>query len=490
MNFRLLAKILGLLLILLGVTMSLCLGYAWMYGERREGMDTFEAFSISIALTMGVGALLFIYGFKSGRDVLRKEAIAIVGLGWLVSSLFGALPYMLISPGLGFAEAIFESTSGFTTTGASVITDLDLIPRSILLWRSFTQWLGGLGILVLFVALLSYLGVESKALFRHESSAKSGEGLQARIQDVAKRLWLIYFGLTVICCLGLVFLKMDFFEALCHSFATLSTGGFSTRNESIAAFHSPGIELWLMLFMTLGGISFMLYAWLLRGRWARWETEEETQWYLWVIGICGVAIAANLIVLQLDGSILHSLRQSFFQVISIVTTTGFVTADFDLWPPFSKLLLLLLMVIGGCAGSTAGGIKISRLIVFCKSLRQEIVHAFRPNMVFRISLNGTQIDDNLRHQTIFFVALAGTTIALGTIVVGLLEPGFDIDSSLSSVMATLFNVGPGLGQVGATHNYSGLSSGTQLFLSLLMIFGRLEFSALLVLFMPSLWRKY
>jgi len=490
MNYRLLSKILGLLLILLGVTMSVCLGYAWMFGERLDGMDTFEAFSISIGLTVGVGILLFLYGYNSGRDVLRKEAIAIVGLGWLVSSLFGALPYILCSPGLGFAEAIFESASGFTTTGASVITNLEVMPRSVLLWRALTQWLGGLGILVLFVALLSYLGVESKALFRHESSAKSGEGLQARIQDVAKRLWLIYFGLTAICCLGLVFLGMDVFEAICHSFATLSTGGFSTRNASIAAFGSPAIELWLMLFMTLGGISFMLYAWLLRGRWARWETEEETQWYLWIIGICGVAIAANLFLLKLDDSILHALRNSLFQVISIVTTTGFVTADFDQWPPFSKLLLLLLMVIGGCAGSTAGGVKVSRLIVFCKALRQEIVHAFRPNMVFRISLNGNPIDDDLRHGTVFFVALAGTTIALGTIVVGLLEPGFDIDSSLSSVMATLFNVGPGLGQVGASRNFSGLSSATQLFLSLLMIFGRLEFSALLVLFMPSLWRKY
>ena len=245
--------------------MSVCMAYAWYSGEHGDGVDTFQGFLISVSLTLGIGVILLLYGYRAGRDVLRKEAIAIVGLGWLVSSIFGALPYLLCSPGMELAEAIFESTSGFTTTGASVIGDLTQHPRSVLLWRALTQWLGGLGILVLFVALLSYLGVESKALFHHESSVKSGEGLQARIQDVAKRLWQIYVVLTVICCVGFMLLGMDTYEAICHSFTTLSTAGFSTRNGSIGEFNSVGIEIWTMLFMTIGGISFMLYAWLLRG---------------------------------------------------------------------------------------------------------------------------------------------------------------------------------------------------------------------------------
>jgi trk system potassium uptake protein TrkH len=304
------------------------------------------------------------------------------------------------------------------------------------------------------------------------------------------RLWQIYLGLTLICVVGLIALGMQPFEAVCHSFAALSTGGFGTRNTSIAAFDSLWIELWLVLFMTLGGISFMLYAWLLRGRWERWKTEEETRWYLAILAFASLAIAVDLAAVGGGAGFWQAWRESLFQVVSIMTTTGFVTADFDQWPSLSKMLLLLLFVIGGCAGSTAGGIKVSRLILFLKVVRQEIVHAFRPNMIFRTSLNGNPVDDQLRHQTVFFVALAGMTIALGTVVVCLLEPGFDIDSGFAAVMATLFNVGPGLGKVGPTKNFAHLTDATQVFLSLLMIFGRLEFSALLVLFMPSLWRRY
>jgi trk system potassium uptake protein len=490
MNFRLLAKILGLLLLLLAATMLVCLGYSLVAEERTTEWGPATAFGWSIGVTAGVGLVFFLYGRKAGRDILRKEAIAVVGLGWLICSLFGALPYVLSPPKLDLAAAIFESVSGFTTTGASVITDLNQWPRSLLLWRAFTQWLGGLGILVLFVALLSYVGVGSKALFRHESSAKTGEGLRARIQDVAVQLWQIYVGLTVLCALGLVVLGMDLFEAVCHAFTTLSTGGFSTRNESIAAFDSLAIELWIVLFMIIGSISFMLYAWLLRGKWARWKTEEETKTHLLIMGLVTLVIAIDLAVRMESTGGLRALRESLFQVVSIMTTSGFVTADYDQWPSLSKMLLILLMAIGGCAGSTSGGLKVSRVIIFLKTLRLDTLHAFRPNLVSRLSLNGNPIDDAVRHQTVFLIALAGVTVPLGTVLVCLMEPGFDMDSGFAAVMTTLFNVGPGLGEVGPTRNFAHLVPGTQLFLSLLMIFGRLEFFALLVLFMPSLWRKY
>ncbi len=490
MNYRLLAKVLGLLLLLLAATMLVCLGYALLTEEQFTGVDPVYTFSWSIGVTVTVGSILYLIGRRAGREILRKEAIAVVGLGWLICTGFGALPYLMCTPALDFAGAIFESASGFTTTGASVIPDLNIYPRSILLWRSFTQWLGGLGILVLFVALLSYLGVGSKALFRHESSAKTGEGLRARIQDVAVRLWQIYLGLTVLCALGLTVLGMDLFEAVCHSFTALSTGGFGTRNESIAAYQSFAIELWLVIFMGLGGISFMLYAWLLRGKWERWKTEEETKTYLAIIGLATLVIAIDLSVRADRTGAAQALRDSLFQVVSIMTTTGFVTADFDQWPSLSKMLLLLLMAVGGCAGSTAGGVKVSRVILFAKTLRLDILHAFRPNLVQRPHLNGNPVEDGLRHQVVMFVALAGVTVALGTVIVCVMEPAFDIDSSFAAVMATLFNIGPGLGEVGPTRNFSQLIPSTKLFLSLLMIFGRLEFSALLVLFMPSLWRKY
>lgn len=490
MNFRLLAKLLGLLLLLLAAAMLVCLGYALLVEERRDGPDPVDTFLWSVGICAGVGLVLYLVGRKAPREILRKEAIAMVGLGWICCTVFGAIPYLLCRPALDLPGALFESASGFTTTGASVITDLREYPRSILLWRATTQWLGGLGILVLFVALLSYLGVGSKALFRHESSAKSGEGLRARIQDVAVRLWQIYLGLTVLCVLGLSVLGLDLFEAVCHAFAALSTGGFGTRNESIAAFDSLAIELWLVFFMMLGGTSFMLFAWLLGGRWERWKNEEETKVFLGVIVAASLVIAADVAIRSEETGALPALRQSLFQVVSIMTTTGFVTADFDQWPALSKMLLILLMAVGGCAGSTAGGLKVSRVILFAKSLRLDVLHAFRPNLVQRPSLNGNPVDDGLRHQVVMFVALGGVTAALGTVVVCALEPALDLDSSFSAVLTSLFNVGPGLGDVGPTRNFAHLTGSTQLFLGLLMIFGRLEFSALLVLFVPSLWRKY
>lgn len=490
MNLRLLSKLMGTLLLLLGGAMFICLGVAYLLDFRHEGFDSIESFWISSVMTASTGILLIFLGRDEKSELLRKEAIAVVGLSWLVCSAFGALPYIFSEARLTPIEAFFEAVSGFTTTGASVFGDVESLPRSILFWRSLTQWLGGLGILVLFVALLTYLGVGSKALFRHESSAKSGEGVQARIRDVAARLWQIYLGLTVICTLGLVVLGMSLFDAINHSFAAISTGGFSTRNASIAAFDSLAIELWIVLFMLLGGISFMLYAWLLRGKWERWKKEEETKAFLFIVGAITVIIALDLWALGMEESFGRALRNSLFQVVTIITTTGFATADFDHWPHFSRLALLFLMCIGGCAGSTSGGIKVSRWLLFFKIVRQETIVAFRPNQVIRLSLNGNATDDQLKAQTVFFIALAGVTVALGTGLVSLLEPGLNIETCLSAVMASLFNIGPGLSAVGPTQNFGFLSPLSQIVLSVLMILGRLEFFALLVLFVPTLWKRY
>jgi len=490
MNYRLLSKLLGLLLLLLSGTMLVCLAYAYWDHEAQPGLDAVESLLLSVALTAGAGLLLRLLGRGSGQEILRKEAIAVVGLGWLVCAAFGALPYVLCEPNLSPVQAFFESMSGFTTTGATVIADLDRFPRAILLWRSLTQWLGGLGILVLFVALQSSMGVGSKALFQHESSAKTGGGVQARIQDVAARLWQIYLGLSIVCCVGLMVLGMSAYEAVCHAMTAISTGGFSTRNASVAAFESVGIELWLTLFMVLGGISFMLYAWLLRRRWSRWRAEEEAKVFLWLLLVVTLAIAIDLLVVERQHSVGIALRESVFQVVSIMTTTGYATADFDRWPSLSRLLLLLLMIIGGCAGSTAGGIKVSRWILFHRIVKQQVGHAFRPNQVFTLRLNGNIVDEEVNLQTVFFIALAGVTVALGTTVVSVLEPQLNIESCLSAVLASLFNIGPGLGAVGPTRNFAHLGPDTLGVLSWLMLLGRLEFFAVLVLFVPSLWRTY
>ena len=253
-----------------------------------------EGLTLSISVDLVFGGILLLLGRGSGKEILRKEAIAIVGLSWIVCAIFGALPYIFCEPRMRMADAFFESMSGFTATGATVINHLETFPNGILLWRCLTQWLGGMGILVLFVALLSYLGVGSKALFRHESSAKEGGGLQARIHDVALKLWQIYVGLSLVLFSGFVLLGMSVFDSICHTFTTISTGGFSPHGASIGYYNNPLIEIWTMIFMVLGGISFMLYAWLLRGKWDRWVKEEETKYFLGIIASVTLAIALHL----------------------------------------------------------------------------------------------------------------------------------------------------------------------------------------------------
>ncbi len=490
MNYRVLAKMIGCLLVLLSLAESSCLLFAYLDGESGAGFDAVEAFAFSVLATVFVGGTLIALGGRSESELLRRESLCVVGLGWVICTLFGALPFFLCEPRMGIVDSIFESVSGFTTTGATVIEDLSHVPRSLLLWRSVTQWLGGMGILVLFVALLSSFGASSKALFRHESSAIGTESLSPRIQRISVWLWSIYIGLSIVCFAGLKLLGMGAFDALCHAFATVSTGGFGTHNESVAFFNSLFIELWIVVFMILGSVNFMVYAWLFRRQWERWRQDEASKGLLWVIGLGTLVVALDLYWLEAESSLLQSLRQALFQVVSVLSTSGFTTADFGEWPALSEVVLLLMMLIGGCAGSTSGGIKLGRWILFFKIVRQHLRSAFRPNLVTSLKLNGNAVTDSFRIDTLFVISIAGVSICIGTLIVSLLQPDLDIDSCLSATLAVLFNIGPGLGAVGPMHNYSFLNDMTKIVLSFLMLLGRLEFYALLVLFMPSLWKRY
>lgn len=489
MNYRVVCRVLGLLTLLLAAAMLLCEGYGYFVESIQNQTQHEFALLKSFIITAGIGIVLRWFGRHSGNEVLRKEGIAIVGLGWIIGTIVGAIPYMLCQPAMLPSAALFESASGFTTTGSTVIADLNIYPRSILLWRAMTQWLGGMGILVLFVALLSTLGVGSKALFQFESSAQIGYGFYARIRQTALRLWQIYTGLTVICVAGLVMLGMSFYDALLHAFATVSTGGFSHRNESVAFYNSAAIDAWLTIIMLLGGTSFVLMAWLLRRNFRKVASDEEFRAYLLIFALATSIIVIDLMVKQ-DASFLDSLRFGTFQVASVMTTTGFATTDFDQWPTLSKAVLVLLMFVGGCAGSTAGSIKVSRFLIFAKTLLQQMTNAFRPTQVVPLRLNGTMLDNETKTAAVFFIALSCLIVGAGSLLITMLEPNLNLVSAFTSVVTTLFNVGPGLDAVGPARNFSALSPASHLVFAFLMLLGRLELYALLVLFVPALWRKY
>lgn len=494
MNFRIIAKTLGVLSVLIGVTMAACWGYA-EYDYHAGTQEILEhaaskALGISTAISVGFGLILYLTGIGSSNEVLRREAIVIVGISWILVGLLGALPYYLCEPGLGVFESIFESVSGFTTTGSSVMNDIESFPRSILMWRSVTQWLGGIGILVVFVAVLSFLGVGSRSLVQQESSLNISDSGAARIREVAFTLLKVYLTLSLVCCLGLIALDMPVFEAICHAMTTIATGGFSPKNTSIGHYQDVWIELWIVIFMFLSSIGFMLYVFIVNRKWSRLRSEEEARYYFIVILIAIAAIALDLRYDTENHTYPQAIRDAFFNVVSICSTTGFAVSDYDEWPLFSEMLLMLLMLVGGCAGSTAGGIKMNRVILFAKISTAELVRSFRPHQVFRIKLNGTAPDERVFITVSFFIAMGFAIAGVSSILVTLLEPQLDTISAFGCVFATLFNIGPGFEAVGPTDNFGFLGSDTLVLLSFLMILGRLEFFALLALFVPSLWKKY
>ena len=496
MNPRLVLRITGILLLLEAVAMVACGVFALMdvvAGDELAMVALFQAAGI----TGGIATVMVIGGGWQKIDgrIPRREAVIIVGLGWLLSSAFGGLPYMLCPPGLDWAAAFFESASGFTTTGSSAMTDIEVWPRGLLLWRSVTQWLGGIGILVLFVAVLSYLGLGSKSLFHNESSFRSGEAGMARIHDTSLALLRIYLAISAVCAIGLRAMGMSWFNAICHTMAAVSTGGFSPHNKSIGFYSGWAngwmIELWLTVFMLVCSFNFLLFVVILRKNWRRFRQEEDAKW---LFALC----AGFILVLACgrawhgDAPFIHALRDASFVVVTIVSTTGFGTADYELWPAWAKVMLAVLMLIGGCSGSTAVGMKVGRMLVFLKSARHEIVRAFRPNLVFRLTVNGNTIDDESRARTMFFLTMYLMICVVSTAVVGFLEAGTEIsmETCVGAVLAAISNIGPGFGSVGPTENFAHLREPTQVFLAWLMILGRLELFALLVLFFPSAWRKY
>ena len=496
MNFFLISRILGLLLTLEAVAMIAC-GLFAKFDVVKGDSEAASMLFLSAAITGGFALLAIVPGItKTKHDTIpKREAIVIVGLGWILCSVFGGLPYLLCPPYMTPAGAFFESASGFTTTGSSVMTVIEEWPRGILLWRATTQLLGGIGILVLFVALLSYIGVSSKSLFHNESSFRSGDLGLARIQDTASFLLRIYISLVLACLFGLKAMGLTWYNATCHAFTTISTGGLSPHSASIGYYAEWGnfwlIEVWLIFFMGICSLNFLLFIVMIRKNWKRFSRDEDARWF---IGICLLVTALIAAGRSYNDGIppIASIREAAFTVVSIASTTGFGIVDYDQWPTWAKVLIACLMLVGGCAGSTAGGFKVGRLIVFAKSARNEIIKTFRPSQVFRVIVNGNPIDDSARARIMFFITLYLMICIAATAVVGFLEAGtgISLESCAGTVLATISSIGPGFDAVGPTMNFSELREPTKIFLGWIMILGRLELFALLVLFVPQLWRKY
>ena len=480
MNIRLIERILGKLLIAYAGSMCVPLLMAVFLRET-----SFIPLLISILITSVTGIILLTVGKTQGRVGVR-EGFAIVAGAWALTSLFGALPYWFSGSVLSYIDGVFETVSGLTTSGASVIDNVEILPKSILLWRSITHWLGGMGIIVLFIVFLPSVGSGAVHLFNAEVPGPLADKVLPRIRDTAIQLWKIYAIFTFIQVVLLVIFGMSVFDAVNHSFATLATGGFSTKNSSIKYYDSIAIELTIVFFMILAGGNFGIYLQAWHKKTLKPFKNTELIWFLTIIACSTVIIAASLWLDQGVG-VGKSLRESLFQVASIITTTGFMSADFDQWPSLAKIVLFILMFVGGSAGSTAGGIKVSRLIILFKLWWAELRRATHPRIVTSIKSDGKVVDPVVLNTVsrFFFIYISIFTLATILVAATGLEP-FD---AMSAVAATLGNVGPGFGVVGPTTTFSSVSIFGEVVLILCMLLGRLELFTLLVLLQPEFWRK-
>ncbi|MDQ8202826.1 TrkH family potassium uptake protein [Pelagicoccus sp. SDUM812003] len=490
MNFPLVSRLIGVAMLILAMAFFLCIGVSFFMDSPEHAAITHKAFYTACGISMAAATAFLWIGRRHTKKFFRKEALATIGIAWLLASLVGSVPYVIALPDATLADAIFESSSGLTTTGASVFTDLESFPPSIMFWRCLSQWIGGMGVVVFFVAVLGFIGVGGKMLYAGEASGSVAEFEESRIQSTVGRLVWVYLGLSVACCLSYHFAGMGWFDAINHSFTTVSTAGFSTRTDSFAAFQSPAIEWVSIVFMSLAGLNFLFILRLCLGKFHLLRRNTEFRVYFSLLLGSSALVSAYL---MLDGTAWdaeHAIRAGTFQVVSIMTTTGFATEDFAQWSALPQMLLLLLMVLGGCTGSTAGGIKISRVVIAARMSLLSIERSFRTRVVRQIKINGIVLGPQPLADVVNYLILIGGVISSSMVVVAIFETTHQVDTCLSVVYATLFNVGPGIAEVGPTENFGFLHSHTKIFLSLLMIMGRLELYAILALFSPSLWKRF
>lgn len=480
LNWKIIFHILGFLLIIEGIFMFTGIPVSLYYCEQKCLILLYSGL-----ITSSIGGIIWFLTRNAVRNIGKREGYIIVSFAWIVISLFGTLPYLLSSAIPNFTDAFFETISGFTTTGATILTDIESLPKGILFWRAMTHWIGGMGIIVLSVAILPILGIGGMQLFVAEMPGITPDKLHPRITQTAKRLWMIYVILTFAETIFLMFGGLDLFDALCHSFATMATGGFSTQNASVANY-SPYIQYIIIIFMILAGTNFTLHYLALHGKLRDVWNNEEYRYY--ILFTFGFALIVGL-VLAINGAfgIEESFRKSLFQVVSIVTTTGFVTSDYLIWPGHLWIIIFLLMFIGGSAGSTGGGIKIARQILLLKNSALEFKRMMHPQAVIPVRFNRKAVPQDIIHLVMAFFLFYVLTFFAGTFLLSLL--GLDFETSIGVTIASLGNIGPGIGAVGPIENYGALSDITKWISAFLMLLGRLELFTIFILFSPAFWKK-
>ena len=479
-NIQPISNVIGVLLLVLGLLMLCCLPFSIYFG----GYDT-KALLWSGLATMTIGASFWIYKFKSDAEVNRREGYLIVALGWLFMSIFSALPYLITGSTGSVTSAFFESVSGLTTTGASIFSDVESLPKGLLFWRSLTQWIGGMGIIVLTVAIFPLLGIAGIELFQAEAPGPTSEKIHPRIRETAKRLWLIYVGLTGILFFVLWLEGMSFYDSINHALTTMATGGFSTRNDSIAYFTSPSIQYTIILFMFIAGTNYSIIYLLLKGRFKVAWKNDEYRFYLRFVAVL-VAFIGIAVYFVTQSDFEESFRTAAFQVVSIITTTGYVTADYTSWSPGLTTVFFVLLFCGACAGSTSGGIKLIRHLVFIKNSYLEFKRILHPRAVIRIKLNRQIVAPRILTHILVFLLIYLALFVLGTIAVT--ACGVDYISASGAVATSLGNVGPAIGAVGPADTFAQVPLSAKWVLTLLMLLGRLELFSILVLFTPYFWK--
>lgn len=480
MNFKLVFRVLGILLTGEALLMLPALGVSLYYGEGDS-----TAFVLSILITALVGLPLSLLKRKR-REMYARDGFAIVALSWIMVSFFGSFPFVLSGAIPSFIDSFFETASGFTTCGASILTQIQSLPKGILFWRSFTHWVGGMGVIVLTLAIFPNIGAGALQMLKAESPGPTPGKFVPQLRQTAKILYSIYFVITLVEVIALRIAGLPLYDAFIHSFGTVGTGGFSNMNSSVGAYNNLAAEIIITLFTFICGVNFTLYYQMLKGNFKALFKDSEFRFYCGVVIISIVLITFNL-YRTVFSSLGESLRHSSFQVVTIISTTGFSTTDFDKWRMFSKIILFILMFIGGCAGSTGGAIKNVRILLLFKIAKRELLKIIHPKAVYTVRLGDKAVDERVLSEVLAFFFLYMLVFIVAVLIVSI--DNMDWATTVSSVAATLGNVGPGFGVVGATGNYSSLSNLSKLVLSFAMIIGRLEIYPILLLGVPSFWRK-